>query len=137
MFNFAMGKRQTNIGSEPLRWSLDAVEREFGVGRKTMQRRLVDAEINPGPDGLYTTGQIFTALSGDLKAARLKKLVGEAEQVQLRNAITKRQMLEASSVYSCLEKVFVVMKAEILGSGIPQEMKHSLLSHLSEIEVPA
>jgi hypothetical protein len=130
-----MSRRQTNIGSEALRWSLESAEREFGTTRKTLERRLTEAEILPAEeDGLYSTCQIFIALSGDMKSERLKKIVAERENVQLKNSIMKRDWHPANECLQILTEVFTRMRQEIIASDVPEHTQLSLISHLRELE---
>ena len=133
-----MEKHITNCPTEPLRWSLQSACREFAINRTTLQRRFSETGIIAGQDGLYSTRDIMSAIiGGSISAEKLRKVKGEADNLELKNAERRRDSLPATEVYSCLEKTFIVMRQEILGSGIPEDLKRSLLSHLAEIEVPA
>jgi hypothetical protein len=79
--HFVMVEKQiTNCPTEPIRWSLKAICREFQVNRVTMQRRMTEAKVIAGIDGLYSTHDVLIALTGgDYLAERLRKLKAEAE----------------------------------------------------------
>jgi hypothetical protein len=132
-----MQTRNTNCPTEPLRWSLKAICREFEVNRQTLQRRLTEARIIAGEDGLYSTHDVLAALSGDLRQERLRKVKAEATNMGLRNQERRHELLEAKEVSRVLEATFQVMRAEILGSAFSDEAKRSLLSHLADIEIPS
>jgi hypothetical protein len=133
-----MGRRQTNIGPEQLRWSLDAAERETGTSKKTFQTRLRDAEIQPGADGLFSTKQILLGITGsDIRQERLREVKARATNMELRNAEREKLLLPASSVRHVLEQTFLVMQAELLGSDLPIDLRNSLMSHLKDIDVEA
>lgn len=102
----------------------------------TIQRRLTEANVVVGEDGLYSTTDIFTALTGDIRAERLRKTREEADHVALKNAEARRELLPAVEVYRCLEGTFTVIRQEILGSLLPEDTRNSILSHLAECEVP-
>jgi hypothetical protein len=136
--DFPMGRKQTNVPTESLRWSIDAIEKECAITRKTMLRRFSESEILPSPDdGLYSTQQLLTALAGgDIRIQRLRRTTAQAIEIELKNAATERRLIPAAELHSALEKVFYVMRSHILGSGLPTHLTHTLLQNLSEIEVP-
>jgi hypothetical protein len=129
-----MQKRQTNVVS-PVRWSLISAATEFVVDRKTLQKKLIDAELLPGDDGLYSTKQVMDALTGDMKQQRLRLVKAMAENGELKNQKHKGELLKATDVLECLSKTFHVIKQEITSSPLPPDTIRSILSHLSDIDV--
>jgi hypothetical protein len=130
-----MTRTQTNV-LHPLRWSLDAAEIELGISRKTLQRRLADSEIVAAEDGYFTTTQLVTAISGDYKAQKLRKLKAESQLIETKQAVLNKTFLPAATVERSLVQVFGVIKSEILGdSTLSEDAKRSLLSHLADVNV--
>ena len=44
----------SNLPSDPLRWSVAAAGREFDVAQSTLERKLRDAQVFPDAGGAYT-----------------------------------------------------------------------------------
>jgi hypothetical protein len=126
-------KRSTSPG--PLRWTIHHASSEFCVNRKTLERRLVETNTVAGTDNCYSTVQIVNALTGDIRAARLRKTRLEGDYIESKNQERRRTLLPASEVFSVLSEVFTIMKQEVLASGVPTATKNSLLSHLAEINI--
>jgi hypothetical protein len=127
-------KQITNCPTEPIRWSLKAICREFQVNRVTLQRRMTEAKVIAGKDGLYSTRDILIALTGgDYLAERLRKIKAEATNMELRNQERRRLLLPAKSVETALIFTFAVMKNEIWSSSMTESEKRSVLSHLVDI----
>jgi hypothetical protein len=133
-FNPSVQKRQTNVKS-PARWSYIAVCTEFGIDRKTLTKKVFEAEIVPGEDGLFSTKQIMDALTGDMKAQRLRLVKSMAENSELKAQKHRGELLPAKDVLSHLSLVFFVMRSEILSSSMTDTEKRSVLSHLADIDV--
>jgi phage terminase Nu1 subunit (DNA packaging protein) len=108
---------------------------EFLVDRKTLQKKLIEAELVPGEDGLYSTKQVMDALTGDMKAQRLRLVKALAENSELKNKKHKGESLDAREVSEALSAVFYAMRSEILGTvGMPEHLSRSLLTRLSSID---
>jgi hypothetical protein len=120
----------------PIRWSLNRACAEFAINRKTIERRLVEGNIIAGEDRCYSTQQIMTAVIGDIHGERLLKTRAERESIELKNARARKEWLSSVEVARSLEKVFTVIRQEILGSVLPEDTRHSILSHLSEYTPP-
>src|SRR5260221_10862472 len=86
---------KTNIPSEPLRWSALAAERETGINRATIQKRVAGANILPGPDGLYSTRDLLKSIHGDIAAEKLRKIELTNEREEIKNAALKRELIPA------------------------------------------
>ena len=119
-----------------IRWTLHKACAEFAINRRTLERRLSESETVSGPDGCYSTLQIMTALTGDIRAERLRKVREEADHIALKNAEARRELLPAKDLYRVLESTFTVIRQEIIGSQLPEDTRNSILSHLVECEVP-
>jgi hypothetical protein len=131
-----VAKHHSNLPPNP-RWSLLVAEREFGVDRETIKKRLAALSTEPGADGCYSTLEIASGIYGDIFGERLRKTRAEATHTELLNAAMEKKSLPSDDVYHALEIVFSTMKSEIMGSGMPEHVIHSLLSQLSEIEIPS
>jgi hypothetical protein len=139
MFNSSMREKNvTNCPTEPIRWSLKAICREFSVSRVTIQRRMTEAKVFAGEDLLYSTYDVLIALTGgDYLAERLRKIKAEADHLELVNAQHRRDHLPKDEVTKSMEGTFYTMRNTILGSGIPEHLQDSLLGSLADITPPA
>src|ERR1700685_955539 len=117
----------TNCPTEPLRWSLKSACREFEINRQTLQRRMTEARISAGKDGLYSTHDILAAVAGDLRAQKLKKVTEEAINMALRNQERRHELLPKDEVHRCLSASFYTMRQTILGFGLDEHLQNSLL----------
>jgi hypothetical protein len=129
---------RTNIGQDPLKWSVLAGEREFQIDRKTIIKRLASAEMAPGEgDNLYSTKQIADAIyGGDLHSERLREIKERADGLALNNRQKRGELLPAKEVYSALAQVLHDLRGEILGNGrLTPDEKDSLLGRLSQIQI--
>ena len=128
----------TNIGKTLLRWSTLAAEREFQVDRKTIAKRLSDAEISAGEDGLFKTTDIAGAIyGGDLHAERLRECRERADNLSLKNKELRGDVVDGQELRRSLENLFTFLRQEILGNqDLTDQAKKSLLSHLEEYRPP-
>jgi signal recognition particle GTPase len=79
---------------EPLRWSERAARHEFRVPYSRMRRCLEANNIEPGPDGKYSTQQIATALFNH-KNPLEQKAKNARWEAYIQQAELKKQQLEA------------------------------------------
>jgi hypothetical protein len=131
-------KTDSNLPTEPLRWSLYRAALELHTTEPTLLKRLQEVGIVADPKtAAYTTMQIFSALSqGDSKTLRDREVRERGDNWALRNAELRRELLPATEVLRCLEGTFTVIRQEILGSQLPVDTQNSILSHLAECEIP-
>jgi hypothetical protein len=99
---------------------------------------LSQENIEAGPDGLWSTKQIFNSLiGGDINAERLREVRARSKNLELKNQEMQNELIPAGEVYSGLEQLFSVLKGEILSNGdLSTDAKNSLLSHLAEFKAP-
>jgi hypothetical protein len=128
----------TNVPKNGLRWSINAIEAEWGVNRSTAKAKLAQTGQTPDENGFWTTVQVFNALTGgDIKEQRLREVRERADKLAIANARARDQFLDARDVRKNLEEVFAVMRSEILGNpDLTEEAQDSLLSHLSGYSMP-
>ena len=127
-------RREKTTG--PIRWTLHKACSEFVINRKTLESRLVEASLVAGEDGCFSTQQIMTAITGDIHGERLLKTRAERESVELKNARIRREYVSTAEVSRCMSATIVLIRQEILGSILPEDVKHSILRHLADIKPP-
>jgi hypothetical protein len=127
---------KTNV-ERNLRWSLHSASREFQMDRETIARRLSEANQEVGSDGLYSSMQLLAAfMGGDIRQEKLRETRARALRLELQNAKEQNRSLNAEEVYQGLERLFVTLKQEVLGSALSPDAQRSLLSHLAEYKAP-
>jgi phage terminase Nu1 subunit (DNA packaging protein) len=117
--------------SNPVRWSLLHAQAEFGVDRKTLQKRLNAEEVEPGKDGKYSTKQIASAVFGDIQGERLRKTREEADNLALKNAELRGELASVEAVKSIGAEFCLSMRAKILASQLEQEAKNEILADIA------
>ena len=81
--------------------------REFGVNRETMERRRRKEDVQPGPDGCFTTAQIVKLCFEDNQAAaNLALTKSRDEQIKLEMECTRKERLPVDDVRELLDATF-------------------------------
>jgi len=119
--------------SNPVRWSLLHAQFEFGVDRKTLQKRLNAEEVEPGKDGKYSTKQIASAVFGDIQGERLRKTREEADNLALKNAELRGELVQVALVKQMISEIILANKQTILASQLEQEGKNEILANLEAL----
>lgn len=97
-----------------LRWTLTMAASEIPtIARETLAKRLKALDIQPGEDGMFSTGQILRAAFGDIESERKRKVTGEADKIELDNAKTKGELVEVVVVKSNWDDVALITKQGI------------------------
>ena len=117
----------------PVRWSLLFAQSEFGVDRKTLQKRLNAEEVEPGKDGKYSTKQIASAVFGDIQGERLRKTREEADNLALKNAELRGELVQVALVKQMVSEIILANKQTILASQLEQEGKNEILANLEAL----
>jgi hypothetical protein len=130
-----METERSNVPSQPLRWSVYLAAREFNLDRSTLAKRLANAEIPPGSDGLYSTGQILKAVVGDIDDVRLRKLIAQARQEELKTAQMEQQLAPVYTISQRLQSVVLAIRSAILScSEISVDKQDELLGVLKGLK---
>lgn len=70
---------------EPIRWNLHEAGREFGVHREKLERRRRALEIPPGPDGCFSTADIFRMAFSSKEAEEIGLIAARRQQIEIQN----------------------------------------------------
>jgi hypothetical protein len=130
-----MAKKHSSV-TPGLRWSAETAGLEFGFHPATVRSRLLSEGMVPGIDGLFSTQQITSTMYGNLHKQRLRRTTADADGKELANRALQGQYTKTVEIERSLEKCFMVIRQELLASSLPQQEKHSLLSHLADYEPP-
>lgn len=101
-------KTQTTI-------TINAAAEALSIDRKTLKKRLADANEVPDPkNGRFTLRQVFRAVGGDVSGERFAKLKAEREIAQLQLAKTKGEMFPAKEVEAVWSRNILAVRARFL-----------------------
>lgn len=68
--------------------------------------------------------------SSDFEAQELRKITEQADEVAIRNATSRGELIQAEAVYRHNEKLFIALKARILASPLDPADKDEILHDL-------
>jgi phage terminase Nu1 subunit (DNA packaging protein) len=116
--------------SQPLRWTIEKAAMNFGIHRSTLTKKLRSSDAVPGPDGRYSTQQIFSAIYNDAAAERTRLYREQADRLALANAKARAEQIDVDSVYKTYEGIFAAMRKTILASPLSDAEKAEALAQL-------
>ena len=116
-----------------IRWTPTQAGQEFDIDRKTIQKRLAAADIHPGTDDKYSTKQIASAVFGDIQGERLRKTREEADNLALRNAEMRGELVSVTLVKQMVSEIILANKQTVLASQLEQETKNEILANLEAL----
>jgi hypothetical protein len=123
----------SNVPQKELRWSLEAASREFDVTTGTLRKRLVAVgEIVDRRDNCYGTEQITNAIYGNIAGERLREIKERADNMALKNASLRGELLDRSELAKALEPIFLSIR-QIISSdtSVPKERRDDLLNTIA------
>jgi phage terminase Nu1 subunit (DNA packaging protein) len=114
-----------------LRWSLYKAAVEFDVAQSVLVRHLTSSHQFPGDDGCYSTTQLAQALYGSLHIERLRKTREEADEVELKNAITRAEYLHRGELARGLTQLVDGILQVVNNSALTPEEKADVLNNVA------
>lgn len=116
-------------------WTISKAAPEFGIDRATLSRRLRELGIEtPKHDGkpTLTTKQIMAAVVGDLEREKIRDTAASADARELKNAMTRRDLIAASEVTEIISNVLmadrgrsITRAARLAARCNPQDPQHA------------
>lgn len=122
--------RRGKPASKALRWTLQLASLEFHTDPVTLEKRRRALGIEAGPDQMYSSFQIKQMIFGDKDAEMIGKLAAEREQIELKNGVTKKLLIETAIVIRWAARIVVPIRQRILSSPLADEDKHEILADL-------
>lgn len=119
--------------SAPLRWAINKAASEFGIDRRTLERRLAEASVSPGRDRKYSTGQICAAVFGDMDSAKLRRANAEADLAEMDRNERAKKLISADIVQSVWTDALSQMRAIVMAADLPKLTRTQLIKQLKEI----
>jgi hypothetical protein len=121
-----------NLPKEPLRWSVNRAGKEFGLSEETIIRRLALAkERADSVTQTFSTKQLLVAIYGDLSAERLREVRERADNLMLKNAVLRGELLERIEMTKAGEAFMISVKALIETWPVPRKEKDAFLGTLA------
>jgi hypothetical protein len=123
----------SNLPEEEFRWSLEAASREFAITANTLRKRMVAVSESPDrKDNCYSTEQIVTAIFGSIQGERLREVREKADNLALRNASLRGELLDRAELAKALEPIFLAVRQIISSdSSISKEVRDDLLNTIA------
>lgn len=114
-----------------LRWSLRKAAIEFDVAESVLVRHLTASHEFPAADGCYSTTQLVKALYGSIHIERLRKTREEADEVELKNQITRAEYLHRGEILRGLTQLVDGLLGTINNSALSPEEKADMLNNIA------
>jgi hypothetical protein len=119
----------------PLKWTIEAVSREFKQAQNTVRKILNQGGAEPSKDGTYSTEQVTACLFGNLHAEKIRKERELVRKYRLENEITESAVVNKSEALKGLALIADEMTSIILRSALSQSEKEDLQRALSSVPV--
>lgn len=100
-----------------MRWTILKAATEFGVSRETIRRGLATNGVKEKSE--YTTKEIHRALAGDLKAARAREAMANAELREMEVAEKTGSLVEMEAVEKMYGDALIPVRQRLL--ALPAE----------------
>jgi hypothetical protein len=131
----AVQRPKGNVPTRPLRWTTEAVAREFKLGPNTAKKILNQGGMEPDVTGCYSTEQIVACLFGDLRAERLRKERELVRRYRLENEAAEATLLNRVELMKGFSALADAMVCRIRASELSREAQDDLLKALASIPV--
>lgn len=117
----------------PIRWSVWRAAAEFNVDQKTLNKRLAQADAEPGSDKRYSTSQICAAIYGDIAGAKLRNQLLDADLKEIEKHKELREWVPVDFVERVWASVLADLRQKISILDIHDDRKQEILADLQNI----
>jgi hypothetical protein len=124
-----------NISLQPLRWSIEAVSREFKLAANTARKILHQGGVEPDGVGTYSTEQVVSCLFGNLHAEKIRKERELVRKYRIENETSEANLLDRTELMKGFAALADAIVFRITSSELSREAKEDLLRDLSTIPV--
>lgn len=120
-----------------IRWTLKQASEEFGVNIQVLTRKLKSNGVVYGEDKMYSTRQIFDALTVevDLKKAQLENIRRDSALKATRDSILKKENVPVALVEKVWSDFVVDLRQKIQNSNLSAKERADILADLQTIPV--
>jgi hypothetical protein len=116
---------------KPLRWTIEAIGREFKLGPNTVRKILHQGGAEPDANGCYTTEQVVSCLYGNLHAEKIRKERQLVRKYELENAITEGSYLHRGSIMQALAALADALVSAVKTSNLDRQSQDAFLKNLA------
>ena len=122
------------------RWTISMAASELHVDPKRLRQGMREGNIEPGPDGKYSTHQIFLAASDfarleqQAKEAKLRQVIDEAEMAKLKRGEQEGRLVPLQSLVNWHLDLLTEIVSFVRHSKLPEEGKQQLIRQVTEYE---
>jgi hypothetical protein len=129
--------RELNPGTTTIRWSVWRAAMEFHVTKNKVRAGVVRHGIQPGPDGHYSTPEIFAAMAPDplerkANEARWRGIIADAAVKQQKLKEMREGLLDAGMVRRCFALWTKILIDKIRHLPLPEREKQQMIVELKE-----
>jgi hypothetical protein len=96
------------------RFTLFAAASEWNIDCKTLRKRLLAADIQPGTDGKYSIRQIDSAVHGDKQSEEIGLIRAKREAQEMANEKEAGNLVDLAEYRQHVAKKVIAMKQEIM-----------------------
>lgn len=116
-----------------IRWTLELAASEFGLNPRTLAQRIKRAGVLPGEDKRFSTSDIAASIYDDYERQRTRKTKEEADDIALKNAASRGDLVDKQDFLKRLEPVCVAMKQRVMQCSMSDAEKDGLLADLAKL----
>jgi hypothetical protein len=116
----------------PLRWSIEAISREFKLASNTVRKIMHQGGAEPA-GGTYSTTQVCECLFGNLHAEKIRKERELVRKYSNENRIVEGSYLDKVELLKVFSAIADEMTYRIQASGLTREEKSDLQHSLASV----
>lgn len=116
-----------------IRWTVEQAAREFEIDRRTLAKNLIAIDALPADDGRFSTGQITTAVFGDLEREKIRRERADADLAEMKRDEKRRDLVPFAFVEQTWSAVIAALRQEILAAKLMPDLEKRLLGNLRNL----
>jgi hypothetical protein len=116
-----------------IRWSLTLAAAEFSIDRRSLQRCIAVAGLEPGNDGKFSTQQICTAVFGSLESEKTRLTKAQADCAEIKRETLLKRFFPRDAVERLWNGTLILLRNKVADAEIPEALKLELLKDLKDI----
>jgi phage terminase Nu1 subunit (DNA packaging protein) len=121
---------KTNVPTDGLRWSVDAIAKELNRPRTTIYRAF--KKVEAGEDGCFSTLQVTETIFGDFVAEKTRLSRHQANVAEMEDRKMKSELIERNALYEALAPLFTAIAQIVRSSDLSEKDKKEILSNTAE-----
>ncbi len=114
-----------------IRWTIEEAATEFNINPRTLSKRCKVGSIEAGKDRKFSTAQICAAVFGDIEGERLRLTRAQADEKELSNAETRKELVRFSDLLEIAHRALSAMTSTVMGmTHITVEDREAIIKQL-------